>query len=85
MTTHGQQIRQRQIAYRLFNNLEAISFIPSVRWLRLLRTLLCMGAIIAYWPLGWRFETVPMLLLALVVQIVIFQSVLVEVLRDKAE
>lgn len=82
--TRSEQIRQRQIANKLFDSFETVAFVPSIRWLRAVRTALCIGACVAYVE-GWRFETVPLLLAAIVVQIILFQTAMIEVLQERAD
>jgi len=84
MTTRSQQIRQHQIAWRILDRLESLSFVKALFFLRLMRSSF-MGGAVGAWLTGWRFDALLLLVVALIMQVIIFQWVLVDVLKDKAE
>lgn len=84
MTTRSERIRQRQIAYRLLDRLESLSFVPAVKWLKALRFGLWVSAGVVYGA-GMRFDTLLCLLVVLIVEIALFHLQLIDVLKDKAE
>lgn len=90
MTTRGEALRRRQIAYRLLDRLDSLSFVPSLNWLRFVRWLLIMAAITCYvagwlYSGGWWFQALLALAAWIAVEIAIVGRSVVEVLRRDRE
>lgn len=90
MTTHGDTIRRRQIAYRLLDRIDSLSFVPSLNWLRFVRWLLIMAAIACYaagWLYigAWWFQALLAIATWIAIEIAIVGRSVVEVLRRDRE
>lgn len=90
MTTHGDTIRRRQIAYRLLDRLDALSFVPSLNWLRFVRWLLIMAAVGCYaagWLYigAWWFQALLAVATWIAIEIAIVGRSVVEVLKGSRE
>lgn len=83
-TNHGARIRRRQIAYQLIERLDRLTAVPSLWWLRNIRNAVCLAAI-ACWLMFSRTDALLLWIVALILQLVIFQAVLVMVLREDGE
>lgn len=80
MNTHA----RRRTAWRLLEALGTLSFIPAVRWLRFVRGVVWLS-IVAFYAVGLRIDALLLLLVALVVEVMLFRIALVEVLKGREE
>lgn len=83
-TNHGQHIRRRQFSYRLFERASRLVDVPALWWLRNIRTAIWLAAI-ACWLLNMRMDALLLFVVALIVQVAIFQVALLALLREDGE
>lgn len=83
-SVRGQAIRRRQIAYRLLDRLDSLSFVPSLNWLRALRVVLVLAAVGAYFTIG-KTEALLISMAFAPVEIAIVGRSVVEVLKGDRE
>ncbi|MCL4862955.1 MAG: hypothetical protein KJZ93_26330 [Caldilineaceae bacterium] len=83
-TTHGQRLRRRQIAWQMLDRLDRLATVPALWWLRNSRNACCLAAIV-FWLLNHRMDALLLFIVALILQLMIFQTTLVGLLREDGE
>lgn len=81
---HGTRLRRRQIAYQVLERLDRLVGVPSLRWLRSLRSAVWIAAL-ACWLLSLRIDALLLFVVAVSLQLMIFQMLVVRTLREDGD
>lgn len=83
-TQHGQRLRRHQMHYQILERASRLVDVPALWWLRNIRTAVWLAAI-ACWLLNMRMDALLLFVVALILQVALFQLSLLAVLREDGE